>query len=136
VPARRCSALLLNQAGALASASSFWLCRTPPAPAPPATTKPVDSMGTGEGSGIDSVLFAWSSHGLRYGFAMVCGVSAASPPPRSHGACRRLRTTALHIIETLPRPERLQRFGGADSPFGLPRVCQAIRFPPRDQPPE
>ena len=72
MPARRCNALLLNQAGTLASASSFRLCPTPPVPALPATTRPADSVGKARGPGVDSVLFARSS----------LGFAGLLPPPR------------------------------------------------------
>src|ERR1035441_7063951 len=74
--------------------------------------------------------FAWVSHGLRYGFAMVCGVSAVSLPPHSHGATRTPHTTALHIKGTLPRPKGLRRFCGANPCFSLTRACHAS-FPGR-----
>jgi hypothetical protein len=51
------------------SASSIRLCPTFPALALPATPKPVNSVVTAQGSGIDSVLFAWTSLGLRMVFA-------------------------------------------------------------------
>ena len=62
-------ALLINQAGILASAPSFRLCATSIIPAPPATSKPANSVVTAQGSGVDSVLFARTSHSLHMGFA-------------------------------------------------------------------
>jgi hypothetical protein len=79
------------------------------------------------------VLFAGCSLGFRYGFAMVCWVSAASLPPHSLCASDILYATALHIIETLTRPKRLPRVGGASATFGLPMAYEAIRCPPRHE---
>ncbi len=53
----------------------------------------------------------------RYGFTMVYGVFCAFAPPHHHSAFRTPHTIALHIIETLPRPKRLRRFCGANSPL-------------------
>jgi len=93
---------------------------TTPALPPPASPKPVASVQASRGHGASSLVFARSSLWFRYGFAMVFGVSAASRPTPSHSACRTPHTTALPIIETLPRPKWLRRFGGANCPFGLP----------------
>jgi len=66
------------------------------------------------------MVFAWFSLGFRMVFAWFCGVSATSAPFHSGCASRTPRTTTLPIIETLPRPKKLRRFGGAHCSLGLP----------------